>query len=170
MTPLNVPPSYPISAIYKNTEPDQTAPWVMPGTYTITLFVNGQALSNQSLVIKTDPRIKTAKAPLQQQYDLSVQCYNARKECLKILEEIKAFRAKFSGDQNTPVLKEITMLETSSPGANEPSFSRLLNSFAGLFNALQDSDMPPTTQMIKGVNEALKTSNELKARWEKLKQ
>lgn len=170
LTPLNIPPSYPISAIYRNTEPDQTAPWVMPGTYTITLFVNGQALSNQSLVIKTDPRIKTAKAPLQQQYDLSVQCYNARKECLKILEEIKAFRAKFSGDQNTPVLKEITMLETSSPGANEPSFSRLLNSFAGLFNALQDSDMPPTTQMIKGVNEALKTSNELKARWEKLKQ
>src|SRR6201991_344228 len=35
--PLNVPASYPISAVYANTAPVATSPWVMPGTYMLKL-------------------------------------------------------------------------------------------------------------------------------------
>ena len=167
--PLNIPPSYPISAIYKNTEPDQTAPWVMPGLYTLNIIIGGSQVHSQSINIKMDPRVKTPLKDIQLQHDLSVQCYNARKECMKILDEIRAYRAKLGGDQNTPVLKEISLLENSAPGSTEPNFNRLNNSFASLFGVLQDSDMPPTTQMINGVKEAMKSFNELKLKWEKLK-
>ena len=34
-------PSYPIAAVYRNTAPDFTSPWVMPGKYTVVLNVNG---------------------------------------------------------------------------------------------------------------------------------
>jgi photosystem II stability/assembly factor-like uncharacterized protein len=166
--PLNISPSYPISAIYKNTEPDQTAPWVMPGNYIVRLTVDGKVYE-QPITIKIDPRVKTTTKDIQLQYDLSLQCYNARKECMKILDEIRAYRTKFMGDQNTPVLKEISLLENSVPGSTEPSFNRLNNSFASLFSTLQDSDMPPTTQMINGMKEAIKSFEELKAKWDKLK-
>ena len=43
-TPLNVPPSYPIGATYMNTAPNETSPWVMPGTYTVRLIVDGKVL------------------------------------------------------------------------------------------------------------------------------
>ncbi|WP_204351027.1 hypothetical protein, partial [Serratia marcescens] len=46
-TPLNEPAAYPIAAIYKNTAPDFTSPWVMPGVYTATLTVNGKTFSKQ---------------------------------------------------------------------------------------------------------------------------
>src|SRR6185436_9412044 len=77
--PLNVPVSYPISAVYNNTAPAETSPWVMPGAYTVKLTVNGQTYS-QPLVVKMDPRVKTSPQDLQVQHDLSVICYEGRKQ------------------------------------------------------------------------------------------
>jgi hypothetical protein len=168
LNPLNLPPSYPIGANYMNTAPDQTAPWVMPGNYTARLTIDGK-VHEQSITIKIDPRVKTLPKDLQLQYDLSVQCYNARKECMNILNEIKAYRAKFTGDQNTPTYKEINSLETTIPGTNEPSFSRLNSSFASLFSSLQDSDTPPTTQIINAAKELNQQFTLLKKKWEELK-
>jgi photosystem II stability/assembly factor-like uncharacterized protein len=168
LDPLNIPPSYPISAIYKNTEPNQTAPWVMPGNYTVRLTIDGK-VHEQLITIKMDPRVKTLAKDIQLQYNLSLQCYNARKECMKILDEIRIYRAKSAGDQNTPSIKEIALIESSPQGSTEPSFSRLNNTFASLLNVLQDSDMPPTTQMIADVKAAVKSFTVLKMKWEELK-
>ena len=73
--PLNVPPSYPISATPMNTAPDPTSPWVMPGTYTARLTVDGK-IYDQSFTVKMDPRVKTSAKDLQLQHDLSLSCYN----------------------------------------------------------------------------------------------
>jgi photosystem II stability/assembly factor-like uncharacterized protein len=81
--PLDLPASYPISAIYKNTEPNPTAPFVMPGTYTVKLTVDGKAYT-QSLTVKMDPRVKTSLQDLQIQHDLSKQLYDLRKKLLGI--------------------------------------------------------------------------------------
>ncbi|MFN9782746.1 MAG: hypothetical protein ACK54A_05870, partial [Sphingobacteriales bacterium] len=40
--PLDIEPTFPISAVYKNTPPDPTSPWVMPGTYTARLTIDGK--------------------------------------------------------------------------------------------------------------------------------
>ncbi len=40
-TPLDVTPTFPISAIYRNTVPNPSSPWVNPGVYTVKLTVNG---------------------------------------------------------------------------------------------------------------------------------
>jgi hypothetical protein len=79
--PLNIPVSYPMNAIKNNTAPDANAPWVMPGTYTVRLTI-GNKVSEQSLEIKMDPRVKTSIADLQRQHDLSKACYDARKQTI----------------------------------------------------------------------------------------
>ncbi len=123
--PLNIPPSYPIGANYMNTAPDATAPWVMPGNYTIRLTVDGKVFE-QSLIIKMDPRVKTNLKDLQTQHNLSLQCYIGRIECLQMLT-----------------------IPNLSATARQ-NITRLDSSFRSLFGSLQDNDMPPTSQMISG--------------------
>ena len=91
-TPINIPVSYPMTAVKNNTAPEATAPWVMPGTYTITLQVNGKTYT-QPIEIKIDPRVKTSVQDLQKQHDLSMICYEGRK---KTINKNPALYRKFS--------------------------------------------------------------------------
>ena len=86
-TPLNVPVEYPMTAVIHNTAPVATAPWVMPGNYTVKLTVKGKVYT-QNLAIKMDPRVKTPIAQLQKQHDLSVICYEGRKKSMINFPEI----------------------------------------------------------------------------------
>ncbi len=164
-TPLNIPPSYPIAATYKNTAPSETSPWVVPGTYTVKLTVDGKVFT-QSLVIKIDPRVKTSIGELQKQHDLSLQCYEGRKKCMEVLNEIRAYRAVLkSQDSLNKKDERLAALENSAPGSREPSFGRLNTNFAALQNILQDADVPPTTQTIRAVAETQKQLTELLKKW-----
>jgi hypothetical protein len=60
-------------------------------------------------------------------------------------------------------------LESTPFGKTEPSFGRLNNGYASVFNVLQDSDMSPTTQMINAVKELEHQMTLLKKKWEALK-
>jgi hypothetical protein len=121
--PLDLPASYPISAIYKNTEPNPTAPYVMPGVYTVKLIVDGNVYT-QSMKVKLDPRVKTSLQDLQIQHDLSRQLYDLRKKLLAI-----------------------------KPASNE--LSALISQSAVLFDILQETDMPPTSQARKAAEELI---------------
>jgi len=127
-TPLNVPPAYPISATYMNTAPNETSPWALPGKYTARLTVDGKQYS-QNFEVKMDPRVKTTLKDLQLQHNLGLLCYNNIKKCMKKLEGL---------DENTE---------------NAKSLSKFISSFTAIHNSLQESDWPPTTQMIKAAKE-----------------
>jgi len=175
---LNIPPSYPISATYMNTAPDQTAPWVMPGNYIARLTIDGK-VHEQTFTIKMDPRVKTSQVSLQLQHNLSLECYNGRKECMKILEEIRLYRSQLKSQLTTlspATVDELNKkdkmareLESTPQGSTEPSFGRLNGGFASVFGALQDSDMPPTSQMINAVKELNQQMIVLKKKWDELK-
>ncbi len=83
--PLNIAPSFPISAVYKNTAPEPTSPWVLPGKYTARLLVDGK-MYEQSFFVKMDPRVKSSTVDLKLQHDLSLICYN---QILKIPDNKK---------------------------------------------------------------------------------
>ena len=121
-----------------------------------------------------DPRVKTSTATLQQQHDLSLQCYNSREECMKILEDIRSYRSNLknqfsNADELNKKDKLARELENTPQGSTEPSFGRLNGGFASVFGALQDSDTPPTTQMINAVKELNQQMSVLKKKWEDLK-
>ncbi len=133
--PLNVPATYPISATFNNTVPDPSSPWVMPGMYTARLIVDGKEF-DQPLAVKMDPRVKTSAKDLAVQHDLSLTCYNYIKKCM---EDFK----------------------TVSDKEKLAALRKYLNSFTTLQNVLQDGDWPPTTQMIRSVNETVAAYNAL---------
>lgn len=177
-TPLNIPPSYPISAIYKNTAPEPTSPWAMPGTYKIELKVNGQTFS-QPLTINMDPRVKTSSTELQKQHDYSLMCYKGRKnitaisnETIHLHNQIKILRSKTNGDLHASLDsldEKIINLENANLHTNAKSFSQVYNSFAALFNQLQESDMPPNYRVIEEVKAAQKSFVDLNQSWKKIK-
>jgi hypothetical protein len=168
-TPLNLPVSYPIAAIYKNTAPSETSPWVMPGTYTVKLIVDGREYT-QSLVVKMDPRIKISVADLQKQHDLSVQCYEGRKKCMQILNEMRYYRATLTRqDSLNKKAEQLASLENTPQGSQEPSFGRLNSNFASLQSVLQDADVPPTAQTIKAATDQQRQLAELIKKWNELK-
>jgi len=106
----------------------------MPGTYTVRLTVDGKEYTQQ-LTIRMDPRIKTSFPDLQLQHDLSLMCYSNIKKCKSVLTEIAA-------------------KNDSSLDKTVSEFTTLEDTFITLHNLLQESDMPPTVQMITEVKEA----------------
>lgn len=79
--PLPVPVSFPIAAIYGNTAPEPVAPWVMPGTYTVKLTVNGSSYT-QPLEVKMDPRVKTSMQDLAEQHHYAMICYESSRQAM----------------------------------------------------------------------------------------
>lgn len=177
--PLNVPPSYPISAIYKNTEPEATSPWVLPGTYTVKLTVKGKTYS-QSFNVRMDPRVKTPAKDLITQHDLALYAYNSRKECMKVLSEIAGIKAQIksllpvAGKDFTPLLnkldEELSALENTPRGSKNPSFGKFEGDFTGVFSILQDNDNTPTTQVVAAVAKLKKEFADFQHNWKDMKE
>ncbi len=177
-TPLNLPPSYPIAAVYKNTAPAPTSLWVMPGNYTVKLIVNGQTFLHP-LKVKMDPRVKTSMTNLQEQHDLSMLCFEERKKITNTLKEtgsihnqIKELSPKATGILATSLYdldKKISNIENTNPNNKTGSFNQINSSFATLFNIFQGADMPPTTQAVEAVNASEKNMKLDEENWMKIK-
>lgn len=163
--PLNEPASYPISAIYENTAPAYTSPWVLSGNYTIKLSVDGKIFSQQ-LVVKMDPRVKTSLKDLQLQHDLSLQAYNNRKQISQIANEIISLKAKIKDQSEIGSLDKFV---NGAKGSKELTFNQIAGTFYSLHTLLQESDMPPTTQMINSMKEAQVSFQKLLLKWNNLK-
>jgi photosystem II stability/assembly factor-like uncharacterized protein len=166
--PLNVPPSYPISATYENTAPQPTSPWVLPGIYVVKLSFDSRTLT-QPLTVKMDPRVKTGITTLEQQLNLSLVCYEGRKKCMNALEEIRKQKIA-SAPQDSAKIRQLNELENTPQGSQAPSFGRLNDNFVTLQNILQESEMPPTRQTVHAVAETQKQFNDILRKWHELKQ
>lgn len=148
LAPLNVPASYPIAAIYGNTAPDATSPWVLPGNYTVTLTVNGKKYT-QPLTIKMDPRVKTTPAELTEQYRLSYICYSRIKTLTDMVAQLQ--KAKTTAGKERAA--KIEALINAPRGSSTPSFNGIINACSVMLNTLEGSDWPATTQVKNKVDE-----------------
>jgi hypothetical protein len=74
--PTGVPRTYPIAATPHDTASEPKGPWIVPGTYTARLTVDGKSYT-QPLTVRMDPRVKSGAAALQQQFALSKRLYDA---------------------------------------------------------------------------------------------
>ncbi|MGI8582512.1 MAG: WD40/YVTN/BNR-like repeat-containing protein [Chitinophagaceae bacterium] len=172
--PLNVPAAYPISATYKNTAPNETSPWVMPGTYIAKFTADGKTYS-RSFMVKMDPRVKTSMADLLQQHDLSLKVYNDRLQILNVLNEVRDLRRKVKEklpDASGFAITDLNVCDTlaasflsSVQGGTKQSFGSLNSSLTSVFNILQESDMPSTSQAIAAANDTDKAFKTLWTQW-----
>jgi photosystem II stability/assembly factor-like uncharacterized protein len=148
LAPLNVPVSYPMTAIYANTPPDATSPWVLPGSYMVTLTVNGKKYT-QPLIIKMDPRVKTSPAALAEQYRLSFICYSRIQPLSDMVVQLEKAKATAGKERAA----KIDALINTPAGSKEPSFNSIIRNCNNLLNTLESSDWPPTSQVKNTVAE-----------------
>ncbi|MBI3586270.1 MAG: hypothetical protein HY088_03980 [Ignavibacteriales bacterium] len=177
---------FPISAIYKDTPREPRGPVVLPGNYTVKLTVNGKSFT-QPLAIKMDPRVKTPKKGLEQQFSLSYQAYSGIQQAYKTLEQLRKLRSQLKelqgrasgslADAIVALDKKAGELEGSSrfrrvggsASVAESNFNKIRNDFSALYNVLQEADVAPTTQAVKQSSEAQKSFSDLTAQWNNLK-
>jgi hypothetical protein len=121
---------YPIAAVYENTVAVPEGVWANPGSYRVRLIVDGKTFV-QPLTVKMDPRVKTPWAGLTQQFTLSMQVDSMLRANVAGVEKARA------ASQNDRV----------------QALTRLNGELTNLFNALQQADAAPTTQLVAAVRD-----------------
>ena len=172
----NVEPDYPIAAVYRNTAPVSTAPWVLPGVYSITLKVDGKTFK-QPLSVKLDPRVKISGDELQKQFELSKELYDSRLKLEQINEELSSLAAQLDDAKKRGVkapldsqidalskkLGDLAGVENRRAGA-QLTLS-LMDRVTSLFNRLQEVDAGPTANVAAATGQVLADSRSIIERW-----
>lgn len=125
-TPLNLPPSFPIAAIYRNTAPEETSPWCIPGKYKIKWIADDYS-ETKELIILPDPRVQLPKKLYAFNLNLAKICYDNSSFCLHELNS-NLYSSAISDELNV-----------------------FVNHFVSLLRTVQNSDMPPTKALIRDI-------------------
>ncbi len=181
-----VQPQYPIAAVYRNTPPAPTSPWAMPGNYTVVLTVGNKSYP-QPLTLVMDPRVKTSRADLTEQFRLSKQVYDEWLALNSIAESVKLIRDQVTelrvpaGDLKTHINALTERLQTligasGGPGAPTPAVTGARATVTGttgrlrtLFGLIEEVDVAPTPQAAAGVVEVVRDSRSLQESWQTIK-
>ena len=155
-TPVpDVEPEYPISAIYRNTPPRSTSPWVASGNYTVLLTVDGKSFS-QPITVQMDPRVKAPAADLQEQFTLSWQLYQLRmklapigKKFEDIADQLTKLKARAAERPDVTERLEafaqtLQKFGPPHPRPGAPPSLFVLEATARLFDETQGADAAPT--------------------------
>ena len=180
---------YPISATPRNTPREPRGPWVVPGTYTLRLTVNGQTYT-QPLTVRMDPRVKASAATLARQFALSKGVYDDINRVRGVLDELRSLRANLreirsraTGDVAAAaavdsVDQAAAMLEGGGGGfgggggggrSGAPTLTGTIGDLGQLYGALQEADVQPTTQLVAAVQAAQREVPAAIARWDALR-
>lgn len=175
--PLDMPVSYPIAAIFHQTAPNPTSPWVMPGNYTVKLIAGGKTQTGTLKVIM-DPRVKTPVTELQKQYNLSSQCYQATRTIqsqTKSLQNLQTQVNERAGSATGAVAESLKNFSALIAGllnadrqSKTPSLNTLKNQLIGIMNVLQESEMPVTSQAERAVIQAIAQYASVRSQYESI--
>ena len=169
-------PEYPIAAVYRNTAPQATSPWAMPGRYSVVLKVDGKTFT-EPLVVEMDPRVKTSTADLQRQFDLSMRLYQARMQLMPISEKVSGIASQIdAARKKNPQAALTAAMDLVDKRIGE--LAGITNRRAGsqlrlgvvervstMFVRLQAADMPPTTSIGTATAAVLAESAKVVGQW-----
>ncbi len=173
--------SVPISAIYGDTPTEPTGPFVLPGNYSVKLSVGGKSFE-QPLEVKMDPRVTTPAAGLEEQFKLSMTCYDGMATARTTAAGVRAVRkqladVKAKADKLAEAIDELDARLAAVEGAagrgrrrgarptQEPTLGQTAGEFGRLMTVLQGADATPTTHTAAGVTTAKTELDALLARW-----
>lgn len=155
--------SFPIAAIYRNTVPEPAMPLVMPGHYTVELRVDGKS-SQKTLEVRMDPRVKTKRKDLQIQYAQSLHCMRNRLKMQGTAEQVEHIQNRLPAIQSQLDTATVRKLREKLPSLRARARG-LENGFASISGTLQDSDFPPTAQVISAIESLAKEMAAVDSEW-----
>jgi photosystem II stability/assembly factor-like uncharacterized protein len=182
--PAGLPRNYPISAVYRDTPSEPLGPFVLPGTYSVRLTVGGKTFT-EPLVVKMDPRVTTPAIGLEQQFKLSLQCYEGLGIAGVAIDEVRSLRAQIAAlrpkagdaaDALAALDEKLANLVGGGGGRrkrpNPPSagLNQSQAEFGRLLDLLQAADAQPTTQAVAAVEEATKEFQTVLDQWKPIRE
>jgi hypothetical protein len=166
-----------MTAVYRATSPQPTAPWVLPGSYTVVLTAGGKSFT-QPLTLKMDPRLKVTAAELTKQFELSKRLQDLRAELQPIgksyeklvgeLDEAQDRARNMKAKQAIAKLRE-TLEEFANSAAvrsGQPLELDVLKRVEKLFRDLQEVDAGPTPQQEIALGKLQPDARSVMARWQ----
>ena len=169
-------PEYPMTAVLHRTAPQPTAPWVVPGNYSVVLTAGGKSFT-QPLPVKMDPRVRATTGDLTKQFELSKALSDLHAKLQPVGKSYEALgaavtKAKKDAGEN-PIKEQIAALHKkleafANPAAVRSGDSLKLDALAKvekLFGDLQDVDAAPTPAQQAAVDELQKNSPGVMERW-----
>ena len=179
---------FPMSAVVENTPRNPLGPWVLPGSYTVTLTVDGRAYS-RPLTVKMDPRAEISPAGLALQFNLSMDACRGVDEAHAVLRAIRRVRdgirnahapAGALADSLAALDGELAALEgtgvqrrfqTLAAGPSRtPSLNRLRSEMRAILDDLQEVDAAPTLVLRAAAAREAGELATLLSRWKKLRE
>ena len=177
---------YPISANYMDTPRYPLGPAAMPGDYTVKLTVAGRTYT-RPLTVLLDPRVKTPRLGLMQQFNLSTQTaagmtasFDALEQIGKLRAQIKDLRARAgiapaaaaalaALDRRAAALEGEGGQRPPAAAPAPPGLSQIHASLSTLLDVLQQSDATPTTQAVAAAADLQQKLRGLMSGWNDLK-
>ena len=179
---------FPMSAVVENTPRYPLGPWVLPGTYTVTLTVDGRAYS-RPLNVNMDPRAEITPAGLALQFSLSMDACKGIDEAHAALRSIRRVRdgiknahapAGALADTLAALDGELAALEgtgvqrrfqTLAAGpSRSPSFNRLRSEMRSILDGLQEVDAAPTLVLRAAAAREAGELSTLLSRWKTVRE
>lgn len=166
------------------------APWAPPGSYTVRLTVDGKSLT-QPLTLKLDPRVKTPAIGLTQLatltrdlYDGAVAAHAASVQAHALAAELE----KISTPEAATLKAQLDSVAPPAPAGGRggrgggggggrggaaaggaPTLEGASTALLGAAMAMQNADVTPTASQLANAARARAQSNEVMARWTKVK-
>ncbi|MGE0441329.1 MAG: glycoside hydrolase [Gemmatimonadales bacterium] len=163
--------SFPIAAVVGQTERDPDGVWVLPGRYQARLTVGGRSVT-KSFSVRMDPRVKTPAIGLRQQFTLSRRIDSAAAALAAADREVRAARERLKGG-DAALDQQLGRLLGGGGGfgrpAGPPSLAGVRGQLQQLFDALQEADVAPTTQLMAAVTDRLAALDGLLREWRRLR-
>jgi hypothetical protein len=176
-------------AVPYNTPSVSTAPWVMPDTYTVRLTAGGNTLS-EPLKIVMDPRVKTPRAELEQQFTVAKSVYDDSMRATAAIHEITVLRDQLKARAaQAPVAASADSIESKldviagggaragrggGAGRGGPAGPANLNSvrlaLARVEKQIEDTDQAPTEAQVEAWHITAQPLAGLLDQWQHLKQ
>ncbi len=176
-TPLpDTKAEYPMTAIYRKTAPQPTAPWALPGNYSVVLTAGGKSFT-QPLNLKLDPRLKVTGAELTKQFVLSKRLQDLRATLAPVGKSYEALAGELEKARERAGEKEVQaeiknlrrkLEEFANPAAVREGDALeldVLNKVVKLFGDLQEVDAGPTAQQEIACGDLQRSARVVLERW-----
>ena len=153
--------AYPIAATPRDTASEPKGPWVVPGTYSVKLTVEGRSYT-QPLVVRMDPRVTSGTPALQQQFTVSKRLYDAMVRLAELEPKVTAARDRAQGAGQADLAGRLSALVgeggrgRGAALSGPVTLSALAGQLAALYALSQDGSAPPPAQTAAAIESALK--------------
>lgn len=161
-TPMGGGFNFPIAAIYQDTAPADSSPWVAPGQYVVRLKVGGKTYQ-QPITVRMDPRVKLSVADLAEQTRIGIGAFdriNELKDALIVIEATTTKLKELEGKYGPEVGSILKAMDVIKPKLTAPQ--------GGLGNAMgmvEACEMPPTSIAITTFETAEKQAKDAVVEW-----